>query len=124
MTSKQRKRANKLLASMAHNFNHQFFGGRISPGLKVQLSPQKVLGHRQAFFDPKSNSIHIHEIFADFHGPLALTLLHEMVHVDLQETYMGQVENFCESEQDGYHGMIFQAELVRLFKAGAMDGLL
>lgn len=124
MTNKKRKRANRLLANMAENFNHHFFGSRLSPGLMVQFSSQKVLRNRQAFFDPVTNAIHIHEALADFHGLAALTLLHELIHADLQESYRGQITNFCESEQDSYHGMIFQAEIVRLFKAGAYDGLL
>lgn len=49
---------------------------------------------------------------------VCIVLLHEMAHANLDCLgYRGYLE-------DGGHGMVYQAELARLFQAGAYDGLL
>jgi hypothetical protein len=58
----------------------------------------------------------------DLKGHEALCMIclhHEMAHAKLEATYRGGT-----TTEDPHHGMIYQAELVRLFHAGAYDGLL
>lgn len=118
---KNRPRVEKKLNQMFRNFNSRFFDGRLNPGIKVFATPEKCFEKRvKGFWSPTRNEIHIKQEYADDLGIAALILLHEMVHADLGSSYVGQ-ELFCD---DTDHGMIFKAEIVRLFKAGSYDNLL
>lgn len=103
--------------------NGTFFKDRIAPGVKVRFVPTRLLKiSRKNAVDARwiSNirEIHIDEIYAKSEPMSAILLLHEMAHAALDSTYIGQATD------DPGHGMIYQAELYRLFMAGAYDGLL
>ena len=114
---------NNNLQETFNTFNARFFGGRLNPGIKVMFKKDlRVGGKKSRFADamwlPEIFQIWISDRFSRSEPASYISLLHEMVHVDIMETYVGQEWG------QGRHGMIFLAEHVRLFKAGAYDGLL
>jgi hypothetical protein len=103
-------------------FSEVFFAGRIAPGVKVRFVASRFLKNKKQQSDarwvPCIREIHIDEMYARSEPMTAILLLHEMAHAALESTYVGQPTD------DPGHGMIYQAELYRLFHAGAYDGLL
>ncbi len=112
----------KSLQSAFVIFNDRFFDNRINPAVKVRLKTHKQMRaakvhEASAVWRPSINEIWMDKRGAWDQAGIFIRLIHEMTHADIEGTYVGQKWG----EQD--HGMIFQAELVRLFKAGAYDGL-
>jgi hypothetical protein len=108
---------------MFDSLRETFFDNRIAPGVEVRFVPSKQLkvdkkNGSDAVWNPGTREIHIDEMYARSEPMTAILLIHEMAHAALEPTYVGQ------SSGEGAHGMIYQAELVRLFNAGAYDGLL
>ena len=97
--------------------NSHYFDG------KVPISTKVVFGeptrNADAHYDKKRNEIVINKVIRDHDTLVLICLLHEMIHAKLESTYVGSA-----SSDDPFHGMIYQAEIVRLFNAGAYDGLL
>jgi hypothetical protein len=110
------------LQMLFEGFSEVFFYGRIAPGVKARFVASKLLKNRRQKSDarwcPLEREIHIDEVYARSEPMTAILLLHEMAHAALESTYVGQPTD------DPGHGMIYQAELYRLFHAGAYDGLL
>lgn len=105
-------------------FNNTFFGGRINPAVIVLFVPSSKLRNinkhheADAVWRPQLNQIWIDKLYARSESVAAVLLLHEMAHAALESTYIGHPNS------NPGHGMIYQAELYRLFMAGAYDGLL
>lgn len=105
-------------------FNEVFFAGRINKAVQIHLVPASALRkinkyhEADAAWRPATNEIWIDRIYARSESIAGLLLLHEMAHAVLEGTYVGHPTH------NPGHGMIYQAELFRLFMAGAYDGLL
>ena len=111
------------LQYMFNCLNDTFFKGRIAPGVRALFVPTRLLKRSKknavdARWLSDIREIHIDAVYARSEPMSAILLLHEMAHAALDGTYIGQATD------DPGHGMIYQAELVRLFNAGAYDGLL
>jgi hypothetical protein len=111
------------LKIMFDALNKRFFDSRLCENIWVQFVPQSKIISRvgkhgaDGSWFPGDREILIDKVYARSPSMAAIILLHEMVHADLAGVYFGQAGD------DG-HGMVYQSELVRLFKAGAYDGLL
>ena len=105
-------------------FAEVFFENKLPRYVKVRFVPEKMLKgvnkHHEAdaAWRPAVGEIWIDEIYRRSESISCQLLLHEMAHVKLEGTYFGHP-----SKNPG-HGMIYQAEIFRLFMAGAYDGLL
>jgi len=114
----------KDMQILFHGFNETFFGNRINRTVKVRLvSPaqlRKINKYHEAdaAWRPAVNEIWIDSTYGRSESIACLLLLHEMAHAALESTYVGHPTH------NPGHGMIYQAELFRLFMAGAYDGLL
>lgn len=104
---------------LQHQFKtlkRQFFFDILIPVTCEFGKPNKDDGDHPFFFGyycSGSQTITVNEAFRGFTNTAIETLLHEMIHVKLvAQGYRGD------------HGMRFQAEIVRLFEAGAYEGLL
>ncbi len=105
---------NKELRSEYRRLNERFFGGSLPEDTTVRFGDLED--------EDEDGYCAEDEIVIDKdlrkHGDLAsIILLHEMTHLSLGPSYRGY-------PSDDGHGMRFQAEIVRLFEAGAYDGLL
>jgi len=105
-------------------FNETFFASRLPSYIRVKFKSPKYLKkinpHHEAdaAWRPKLGEIWIDSTYARSESISCIMLLHEMAHAALEGVYVGHP-----SKNPG-HGMIYQAELYRLFLAGAYDGLL
>ena len=103
---------NKQLKKIFNKFNERFFAGRI-PNLVVKFSDIKLDGLYRY-----TGQILINRGLTKHPALVMIILLHEMAHANLKELgYIGH-------EEDGGHHTIFFAELDRLYKVGAYEGLL
>ena len=124
MKKKRQVLTNEDLAVLFTGFNQTFFDSRINRTVKVRFvsSGKLRLINRRHDIDavrcPTTNEILIDRIYARSESIACILLLHEMAHAALESTYVGHPTN------NPGHGMIYQAELYRLFMAGAYDGLL
>ncbi len=103
----------KKLQQEFDKLNGRFFDGRLDD-ISVQfknIGPDGMyhIGSKQITIDSKLRQ-HLSLIL--------IVLLHEMAHADLD------LRGYRGHQEDGGHGMMYQAELVRLFQAGAYDGIL
>jgi len=108
-----KKTTDKKLQKQFDELNERFFGYRLE-AITVQFAKISPDG----LFNMRTKEIKLNDGLRKF-PVLGLTvLLHEMAHADLDlHGYRGYL-------RDGGHGMLFQAELNRLYQAGAYDGLL
>jgi len=106
---------NKILQKSFNILNKRFFQGRLN-GAIVKFGDCGEDG--KADGEHTSGEITISSDFKRHPDMALLTLLHEMVHADLdREGYIGYVS-------DGGHHTRFYAGIDRLYKAGAYEGLL
>ena len=109
---------------MYQGFNEVFFDNKLPRYVKVMFVPEKMLRkinkyhEADAAWRPGDGEIWIDVIYARSESVALQLLLHEMAHVKLEGTYYGH------PTKNPGHGMIYQAELYRLFHAGAYDGIL
>lgn len=99
-----------------HNLNDRFFHGKIV--LNHVGYTRKMPRNANGYYDSVNKVIFLYSPLRDFPVLSCMVLIHEMAHayLDLQD-YKGY-------PSDAGHGMVFQAELARLFKEGAYDGIL
>lgn len=101
---------NKDLQELFDYFNERFFEDRVR--VKVRFGKIKEDGLCDTEHITISDTLKRHPDL------IAIVLLHEMTHGYLNETgYVGH-------EQDGGHSTLFHAEIDRLYRAGAYEGLL
>jgi hypothetical protein len=100
-----------------NSYNLQFFQGKIPPTTPVffvkNLKMRRI--KCDGVYSSLTGSIKIHESLREHENLVVICLIHEMAHAYLDG-------KDCRGFDD--HGMMYQAELVRLFNAGAYDGLL
>jgi len=100
---------------MYRKINERFFDGRL-PTVSVRYSDDLIEEHADGIYT-LDGEILIASYLRVSYGLTQIVLIHEMVHVELGDTYRGY-------PGDGGHGMRFQARLVELFNAGVYDNLL
>ncbi len=98
-------------------YNDMYFDNKVPQNTQVTFG--KTTRGSDGNFLRKEGKIVIDVSIYDHDSLALICLLHEMIHAKLESTYVGGA-----SSEDGIHGMIYQAEIVRLFHAGAYDGLL
>ena len=103
---------NKDLQREYRRLNERFFGGQLPMDATVKFSDMD----RSDLGLCSGETIEISNAIKNIDNFVYVVLLHEMAHLSLPE-YAGY-------PSEGGHGMRFQAELVRLFNAGAYDNLL
>lgn len=112
------------MAVLYEGFNETFFSSRLPRYIKVRFVPssklKKINKHHEAdaAWRPGVGEIWIDKIYARSEAVCCTMLLHEMAHAALEGIYTGHPGH------NPGHGMIYQAELYRLFMAGAYDELL
>jgi len=101
-----------------HHLNSRFFHDKIVLKEIGYLPTKKMPKNANGFYDGHNKWIFLDSRLQDFPVLTCMILIHEMAHayLDLQD-YKGY-------PADAGHGMMFQAELTRLFKEGAYDGIL
>lgn len=111
-------RDSKWLKRSFDVYNSAYHNDALSSGITVIFGTSKK--GVDAHWEPTTRSIVVSEKLRN-HDSLALICLHhEMAHAKLAlDGYVGGTV-----VKDRHHGMRFQAELDRLYKAGAYDGLL
>ena len=114
--NKRSRYTNTWLRKQFDQLNHYFFDDRIPSNIKVKFD--SFYGDTaNGTWGIKDHLLTVNPEMKRAGEPLILViLLHEMVHADLE--YRG----YRGYPYEGGHGMRFQAELVRLFNAGAYDG--
>jgi hypothetical protein len=125
MKPKRKPQTDRDLELMFHCINKQFFDAAINPAIKCRYVSQKELDKRSTHEDgadamwcPMIGEIWVDEAYKRSQAVSTLLLIHEMAHAALQDSYVGYPGN------NQGHGMIYQAELYRLFHAGAFDDIL
>jgi hypothetical protein len=113
--NKSKKVTNKDLHEEASHLNEYFFYGRLI-GLRVQFGGNPA--GTDGCYNFKKHLISISPGLKNFQSLCYLVLLHELAHAYLE------VQGYKGYPGDGGHGMRFQAELDRLYHAGAYDSLL
>jgi hypothetical protein len=104
--------------------NNRFFNGEISPSIKLGFMPNCGFEDRgewvnvDAFYHEEDHAIMIDSHIAYSSSNVSIALIHEMAHAYLH------LKGYKGYSKDHGHGMMYQAEIARLFNAGAYDGLL
>ena len=100
-----------------NNYNTQFFQDKLPSTTPLFFVKNLKRGRERcdAMYSSTTGSIKIDESLRDHENLAVICLVHEMAHAYL---YIKGCSEFDD------HGMIYQAELVRLFNAGCYDGLL
>ncbi len=95
--------------------NEHFFGGKLAPP-KVEFVSAKTLDDKDGLTSVGEHGlvIQISSQLRHFPNLCMIVFLHELAHIAQWGT----------NTLPGAHGMIFSAEIVRLFNAGAYEGLL
>ena len=108
-------------------YNRLYFGGRLPPLTACEFKNLgRYLGHTGRFRQKNRRSkndtfgIFISKELQVSRRLWAGTMLHEMVHADLETASDGYVGY----KTDEGHGTRFQGEICRLWRQGAYDGLL
>lgn len=123
----RRNMSDAELQILLEGFDEEFFDGRIRKQrgqVKARFVPSKELNKANKDYDadagfrPRTNEILIDEMYSRSEPLTCILLLHEMAHAVLEGSYKGHP-----SRNPG-HGMVYQAELFRLFHAGAYDSLI
>lgn len=116
----------KWLEKSFRKLNHQFFNNEIPGSLRVAFvkdcgvwsENNKNFSRCEAYFDAMRDAIFVDDLLKGFPNLVMLDLIHEMAHAKLFfQGYRGY-------PSDEGHGTQFQAEIVRLIRIGAYDGLL
>jgi hypothetical protein len=107
----------RKLKKLFDSLNQNYFDDKIPPSTQVVFG--KTTKNADGNYRPIENKIVIHSSLKKHDILTTICVLHEMAHAKLNAVYVGG--NYSD---DPHHGMIYQAELVRLFNAGAYDGLL
>jgi hypothetical protein len=112
-----KKMTDKKLQKEFDRLNFQFFQSKIMLTY-VGFSNTVRMKHADGVYNSDKKYILIDSGLRGYENLTSLVLLHEMAHayLDLQD-YKGY-------PVDGGHGMRFQVELDRLYRIGALDGLL
>ena len=103
-------------------FNEKYFDSRLhdvelSWAIYPRVDGEKVDGYCHEAPDLyKSHKIVLARRLRKSPWMWKIVLLHEMVHMDMM--FAGTPE-----EEQGFHGPLFNAEMLRLAKAGALNGL-
>lgn len=104
--------------------NNRFFNDEIPPSIKLGFMPNCGFESNgkwenvDAFYSEDDHTIMIDSHISYSSSNVSIALLHEMAHAYLHtKGYRGY-------SKDHGHGMMYQAEIARLFNAGAYDGLL
>ncbi len=110
-----RKMTNKQLQHEFFLLNDLFFDNKL-PYIEVCFggNMKGTDGH----FNLKRKEIRLSKQLRSLPSLLNVVLLHEMAHANLM------LQNYRGYPCDGGHGMLFQVELDRLYRAGAYDGIL
>jgi predicted SprT family Zn-dependent metalloprotease len=106
------KMTDKKLQKEFHDLNERFFNGKL--GCEARFKKIRTDG----VFSMITQRITIDSRLQNSQSLTRLVLLHEMAHA-----YM-TLHGYRGYREDGGHGMLFQVELDRLYRAGAYDGLL
>jgi hypothetical protein len=109
----------KELRTTLKNFNQGFFDGKLNlKHWKIRFGTDRECEYSSACADPLTETILINENIKLFRSYIAICLLHEISHAILmQEGYVGY-------DDSGGHSIRFYAEIDKLYKAGAYEGLL
>jgi len=97
---------NAEVQRMYHHFNKKYFGNRLPKDMIVDFNRAKDYHGRTAFYKTRPLHIQIGWHLRDSNAHVALTLLHEMVHVELPARFN--------------HGPRFHKRMLKLAKQGAM----
>jgi SprT-like family protein len=109
-----KKTTDKQLQKEFDELNERFFDYRLTA---IKIGFKKMIKTDGAF-NCIDKEIKINDGLRNFPVLTSIVLLHEMAHADLD------LRGYKGYQSDGGHGMVYQAELDRLYKAGAYDGLL
>lgn len=111
-------RTDKWLKKSFDIYNERYHNCALSSSITVRFG--QTMNAHDAHWDPAAREIVVNKTL-ETHDSLALICLHhEMAHAKLDlDGYVGGTV-----DKDPHHGMRFQAELDRLYKMGAYDGLL
>jgi len=111
-------RNDKWLKKVFTSYNELYYNGSLPSNIKVRFG--KPSKNHDAHWDPINREIVINEDLRDHDKVTLICLHHEMAHVKLDtDRYVGGA-----TVEDPHHGMRFQAEINRLYRMGAYDGLL
>lgn len=115
-----KKRTDKWLQQRMDIYNREYFNSAIPSDIKTRFG--KTDKHHDAHYNFKRREIMIAKELNGHDTAVLIALLHEMAHAALEKH--GYVGTAHEPSQVSLHGMLFQAEIVRLFNTGAYDSLL
>lgn len=108
-----RAQANRRLRKAFNSLNKLYFKKSLKPPRFLEYGElSRSIDGLQMFLEDGSSHIEINKNMIGKERHVLLTLLHEMVHQKNGPNYKPE------------HGMLFDAEIHRLYMAGAYDGLL
>lgn len=111
-------RTDKWLAKSYNRFNSRYYNNMLPSNVTVRFGTP--LTGSDAHWDPIAREIVVNSTLRSHDTLVLICLHHEMVHIKMHtEGYVGGT-----TVEDPHHGMRYQAELDRLYKLGAYDGLL
>jgi hypothetical protein len=112
------KRNDKWLKKSYTVYNAYYHNNTLPDNIVVRFG--KPQSGSDAHWDPDVREIVVNESLNVHDALILICLHHEMAHVKMHmEGYVGGTV-----VKDSHHGMRYQAELDRLYKSGAYDGLL
>ena len=111
-------RKDKWLRGSYDIFNDKYYDNKLPEDIKVFYGTP--VDSDDAHWDPVKREIVVNKDLRTHDSLALICLLHEMAHVKMdEECYIGGT-----TLKDPHHGMRYQAEIDRLYKVGAYDGLL
>lgn len=111
-------RSDRWLKNSYSIYNEKYFDGVLSPSIKVYFGA--TANNHDAHWEPSTREIVVNKSLRTHDSLALICLLHEMCHSKMDlEGYVGGT-----TTDDPHHGMRYQAELDRLYRVGAYDGLL
>jgi hypothetical protein len=105
----------KLQDEFEH-LNNRFFHGKII--LNYVGYSKKMPKDANGYYDSCRKTIFLDSRLQDFPNLSCMILIHETAHAYLD------IQDYKGYPNDAGHGMMFQAELTRLIREGAYDGIL
>lgn len=117
---KTKRWTNADLLGQFHDYNKEFFGGKLTPPINLAFAPIDGLGHTfryRHFSGPRRSQddpfgIHISSKIRYSRRLWMTTLIHEMVHLEQRNKYS------C-----GIRGRHFNKRMAELAVAGAFNGI-
>ena len=106
---------------LQNEFNHlntRFFHDKIVLNRIGYISKSKMPNGADGYYHKDDKSIFLDSRLKDFPNFSCMVLIHELAHAYLE------IQDYKGYPADGGHGMMFQAELVRLIREGCYDGIL